>query len=223
MNRLFGRGKPKEPPPNLTDAISNVDSRGESIEKKIGKLDADLMKYKDQMKKMRDGPSKNMIKQRALRVLKQKRQYENQLENLRQQSFNMEQANYATQTLKDTKTTVDAMKIGLKEMKKEYKKVNLDEIEDLQDDMSDMLDIANEVQDTLGRTYGMPDDIDEADLDAELEALGDDLALDEDTSYLDEVPAPADTIPGESDNTGGTRTQDGVQVDEFGLPVMARN
>lgn len=27
MNRLFGRGKPKEPPPNLTDAISNV-SRG---------------------------------------------------------------------------------------------------------------------------------------------------------------------------------------------------
>ena len=29
MNRLFGRGKPKEPPPNLTDAISNV-SRGTS-------------------------------------------------------------------------------------------------------------------------------------------------------------------------------------------------
>ena len=32
--------------------------------------------------------------------------YENQLDNLRQQSFNMEQANFATQTLKDTKTTV---------------------------------------------------------------------------------------------------------------------
>lgn len=41
----------------------------------------------------------------------------------------MEQANYATQTLKDTKTTVDAMKLGVKEMKKEYKKVNLDQIE----------------------------------------------------------------------------------------------
>jgi hypothetical protein len=24
MNRLFGRGKPKEPPPNLTDCIGNV-------------------------------------------------------------------------------------------------------------------------------------------------------------------------------------------------------
>lgn len=38
--------------------------------------------------------------------------------------------------------------------------------QDLQDDMADMFEIANEVQDTLGRSYGMPDDIDEADLDA---------------------------------------------------------
>lgn len=58
MNRLLGGGKKKAPPPNLTDAIGNVDSRGESIEKKIAKLDLELKKYKDQMKKMRDGPSK---------------------------------------------------------------------------------------------------------------------------------------------------------------------
>ncbi|EDO49015.1 predicted protein [Nematostella vectensis] len=224
MNRLFGKGKPKEPPPNLTDCISNVDSRGESIEKKIAKLDQELLKYKDQMKKMRDGPSKNMLKQRALRVLKQKKQYENQLEGLRQQSFNMEQANFTTQTLKDTKHTVDAMKTGLKEMKKEYKKLNIDQIEDIQDDMADMMEQANEIQESLGRTYGLPDDIDEADLDAELEALGDDLALDEDTSYLDEVNAPAapDTVPGERDPSG-SRTQDGIAVDEFGLPVLAKN
>jgi len=41
---------------------------------------------------------------------------------------------------------------------------------------------------------------------SELEALGDDLALDEDTSYLDEVPAPSDTIPGEQD-AAGAKTQ----------------
>ena len=55
--------------------------------------------------------------------------YENQLEGLRNQSFNMEQANFATQQLKDTKTTVDAMKLGVKEMKKEYKKVDIGKIE----------------------------------------------------------------------------------------------
>lgn len=58
MNRLFGGARKKAPPPNLTDCIANVDSRGESIEKKISKLDLELKKYKDQMKKMRDGPSK---------------------------------------------------------------------------------------------------------------------------------------------------------------------
>ena len=74
-------------------------------------------------------PPQNMVKQRALRVLKQKRMYEGQLEGLRNQSFNMEQANFGIQQLKDTKTTVDAMKLGVKEMKKEYKKVDIGKIE----------------------------------------------------------------------------------------------
>ncbi|KAG7252865.1 hypothetical protein CRUP_029222 [Coryphaenoides rupestris] len=58
MNRIFGKGKPKGPPPNLTDCINTVDSRSESIDKKVARLDAELVKYKDQMKKMREGPSK---------------------------------------------------------------------------------------------------------------------------------------------------------------------
>lgn len=178
MNRLFGKGNPKAPPPNLTDAIGNVDSRTESIEKKIAKLDAELVKYKDQMKKMREGPAKQAVKGKALRVLKQKKQYEGQRDQLMQQSFNMEQSNYAIQSVKDTKVTYDAMKTGMKQMKKELKTVNIDKIEDLQDDMEDMLDQANDIQEAMSRSYGM-DDIDEADLDAELEALGDDLDLGE--------------------------------------------
>ena len=52
MNRLFGKGKPKEPPPNLQDCITNVDGRADNIEKKIQRLDAELVKYRDQMKKV---------------------------------------------------------------------------------------------------------------------------------------------------------------------------
>ncbi|EDV20916.1 Charged multivesicular body protein 5 [Trichoplax sp. H2] len=220
MNRLFGRAKPKEPPPNMTDCIANVDGRSESIEKKIQKLDLELLKYRNQMKKMREGSAKNMVKQKALRILKQKKMYEQQRDQLMQQSFNLEQANFATQTLKDTKTTVDAMKLGVKEMKKEYKKVNIDQIEDLQDDMSDMMEQANEIQESLSRTYGMPDDLDEADLDAELDALGDDLAFDEDTSYLDDAastPAVPSTNPGENE---AEKSAEGIAVDEFGLPKL---
>ena len=46
MNRLFGKGKSKEPPPNLGDCVANVDSRAESVDKKIARLDAELRKYK---------------------------------------------------------------------------------------------------------------------------------------------------------------------------------
>ena len=58
--------------------------------------------------------------------------------------------------------------------------------------------------------------VDESELEAELEALGDELAIDTDTSYLDTPAIPsrepgADTIP---------TNKDGVQVDEFGLPKL---
>nr|CAG4638757.1 EOG090X0EA1 [Cyclestheria hislopi] len=217
MNRIFGRGKPKEPPPNMGDMITKVDERADNIEKKINKLDLELKKYKDQMAKMREGPAKNALKQKAMRVLKQRKMYEQQSGNLRQQSFNMEQANYACQTLKDTQATVKAMQMGVKEMKREFKKVNIDEIEDVQDDLADLLEQADEVQESLGRSYGVPD-IDEDELEAELEALGDDLIADEDSTYLDDAmkaPAAPDKEPGtESVN------KDGVLVDEFGLPKI---
>uniref|UniRef100_A0A3Q1H1N1 Charged multivesicular body protein 5 n=1 Tax=Acanthochromis polyacanthus TaxID=80966 RepID=A0A3Q1H1N1_9TELE len=212
MNRIFGRGKPKAPPPNLSDCIGNVDARSESIEKKISRLDAELMKYKDQMKKMRDGPSKNFLNK--LLFL---HRYEGQREQLAQQSFNMEQANYTIQTLKDTKTTVEAMKIGAKEMKKAYKDVKLDQIDDLQDQLEDMMEDANEVQEALSRSYGTPE-IDEDDLEAELDALGDELLLDDDSSYLDEASA-APSIP-EGIPSDSKTNKDGVLVDEFGLPQI---
>lgn len=215
MNRMFGKPKDKVPPPNMSDVIANVDSRAESVEKKIAKLDSELIKYKEQLKKMREGPAKNSIKQKAMNILKQRKMYENQRNTLMQQSFNMEQANMATQTLKDTQVTVNAMKYGMKEMKKEYKKINIDQIEDLQDDLTDMMEDANEIQEALGRTYGVPD-VDEDELEAELEAINDELALD-DTSYLDEVSnlkVPSKEPGAESVNP------DGQLVDEFGLPKL---
>lgn len=76
-----------------------------------------------------------------------------------------------TENLRNTMATVDAMQTANKEMKKTYGKIDLDKIERVQDDMEDLIESANEVQETLGRSYGVPDEIDEADLQAELDAL----------------------------------------------------
>lgn len=81
-----------------------------------------------------------------------------------------------------------------------YIYIHVNVIKDLQDDLADMLEQADEVQEAMGRSYGMPD-IDEDELAAELEALGDDLAIDEDTSYLDDAikaPSAPDKEPGTS-------------------------
>ena len=128
----------------------------------------------------------------------------------------MEQANYTIQSLKDTETTVDAMKLGVKEMKKAYKQVKIDQIEDLQDQLEDMMEDANEIQEALSRSYGTPE-IDEDDLEAELDALGDELLADKDSSYLDEAaaaPAIPEGVPTD------TKDKDGVLVGEFGLPQI---
>merc|ERR1712141_642473 len=209
MNRLFGK-KNNTPAPNLNDCVANLDSRGDSIDKKIAKLDADLMKLKNQMKTMRNGAAKNNVKQKAMRILKQKRMYENQRENIAQQSFNMDQANYTINTLKDTQQTVTAMKAGVKQMKKEYKKINIDKVEDLQDELEDMMYEADEIQNVMGRSYGIGDDIDEAELEAEFDALGDDFLADNDASFLDELATP--NAP--TSNPG----EESAETDEFGLP-----
>jgi len=218
MQRFFGSGKPKAPAPTLTDVIANADGRAESVEKKIGKLDAELKKYKDQMSKMRDGPGKNMVKQRALRVLKQKKVYEQQLMNLQQQSFNMEQANYAAQSLKDTQLTVDAMKSGVKAMKKDFKQINVSQVEDLQDDMTDMLEQHEEIQEVLSRNYTAPE-VDDEDLEAEFDSLGD-LEL-EDDSILDEALAPVPSRLPPAAARPAAAAPGAVAVDEFGLPEVA--
>lgn len=45
------------------------------MEEKIKKLDAELTRYKEQIKKTRPGPAQEAVKARAMRVLKQKRMY----------------------------------------------------------------------------------------------------------------------------------------------------
>jgi len=188
MNRLFG-AKNTAPKPTLNGAISNVDSRVESIDVKLAKLNGELTAYQQRLGKMRDGPGKTAIKQKALKVLQQRKMYESQRDQLQQQSWNMEQAGMMQDNLKNTMTTVDAMKTTTKELRKQYGKVNIDKIERLQDEMADLMDMGNDIQDAISRSYDVPEDVDEAELDAELEALGEEVAM-------DSVGAESEGLPG---------------------------
>ncbi|KAJ5942469.1 hypothetical protein N7516_002637 [Penicillium verrucosum] len=171
MNRLFGT-KSTGPKPTLEGAITNVDTRVSSIDVKLAALNSELSTYQNKIAKMRDGPGKNALRQKALKVLQRRKQYEAQRDQLSQQSWNMEQAGMMQDNLKNVMTTVDAMKTTTKELKKQYGKVDVDKIEQMQDEMADLMEVGNEIQESISRAYDVPEDVDEAELDAELEALG---------------------------------------------------
>ena len=176
MNRMFGTAKPKAPKATLADASATMEKRGESLDGKIMKLDKELSRYVDQMKNMKPGPAKVQVQKRAMTIMKQKKLYEGQKEKTQAQQFNVDQIQFAQESIKDTHTTVAAMKDANKVLKKDLKKVNIGKVEDMQDDMEDLLEQAEEVQAALGRSYNC-DDVDEADLEAELAAMEDDPSL----------------------------------------------
>jgi len=206
MNRLFG-AKNTAPKPTLQGAISSVDTRVESIDVKLAAINAELSTYQTKLAKMRDGPGKSAIKQKALKVLQRRKMYEGQRDQLQQQSWNMEQANMMQDNLKNVATTVDAMKTTNKALKQQYGKIDIDKIERMQDEMQDLMDVGNEINESISRAYEVPEDVDEAELDAELEALGEETYLegveaggvpafmqDEVPQFIDEAPEEAGKV-----------------------------
>jgi charged multivesicular body protein 5 len=152
---------------------------------------------------MPNGPGKNAIKQRAMKVLQRRKMYEGQREQLQQQSWNMEQASMMQDNLKNVMTTVDTMKMTNKALKKQYGKINIDQIERMQDEMADLMDIGNDINESISRSYDIPEDVDESELDAELDLLSEEAALEgagaEGNSMpsfmVDEVPQFIDDPP----------------------------
>mmetsp|Transcript_16872 Transcript_16872/g.33701 ORF Transcript_16872/g.33701 Transcript_16872/m.33701 type:complete len:141 (+) Transcript_16872:238-660(+) len=132
------------------------------------------------------------------------------------QQFNIEQASFAIDTAKDTVTTVAAMKSANAQLKKQYKQFNMDEIEDITDDLADMMEDMNEVNEAMGRTYSTPDDLDEADLEAELDLLEDELEAEELEGDAGPGYLQADNLP--SEPSGGLEEGKEEVKDEFGLP-----
>ncbi|PHT31424.1 hypothetical protein CQW23_27761 [Capsicum baccatum] len=175
MRRVFGVKKQTEPPPSVQDASDRINKRGDTVEEKIKKLDVELAKYKEQLKKTRPGPAQEAVKARAMRVLKQKRMYEGQRDMLYNQTYNLDQVSFAAEGIKDAQQTMSALKSANKELKGMMKTVKIQDIDNMQDEMMDLMDVSNEIQESLGRSYSVPDDIDEDELLGELDALEADM------------------------------------------------
>ncbi|KAL6518227.1 hypothetical protein OROMI_033928 [Orobanche minor] len=207
-----------------------INKRGDNVEDKIKKLDAELARYREQIKKTRPGPAQEAVKARAMRVLKQKRMYEGQRDMLYNQTFNLDQVAFAAEGIKDAQQTMSALKSANKELKGMMKTVKIQEIDNLQDEMMDLMDVSNEIQESLGRSYNVPDDIDEDDLMGELDALEADMEFETEgdgvPSYLQpdkepDLEAELNLPSAPSGHAPAGRAN--VQAeDELGLPAVPR-
>lgn len=153
-----------------------------SLDEQIKKLDEQLARFREQLKRARPGTAAHeAVKRRALAVLRQKRMYEGQRDTLCAQQLNVEQARFAVESIQDTAQTVQALKGGVaagrQALGAQKGQLDLGAIDRLQDEMADLADLSAEINGALGQSYAVPDDVDEADLMAELDALEDDMAL----------------------------------------------
>lgn len=197
---------------------------------KILQLDRELKGYRDKLQTTKNAAAKKNLQKRAMDVLKRKRMYENQRDQLAGQQFNIDQVAFGIDSAKATVSTVAAMKAAKVELTSTLRNdMNINDIDDLADDMAELMDEFNEINEMMGQNFATPDDIDEADLEAELEMLGDELELEEAEleapdgrpSYLSEAASVTSSMPTMPTVTGAKfpTAANGQKVDEYGLPV----
>lgn len=80
--------------------------------------------------------------------------------------------------------------------------------------MAELMEDFNEINEALGRNFATPEDLDEADLDAELEMLGDEL---EEEELETEDATPSYLMPATPNDAIGEPAE-ATKTDEFGLP-----
>jgi len=221
MNRFFGTKKAPAPAPSMEEAAGRVDGRVGTLDAKIEQLDNELKKYKAQMKNSK-GAAQNSIKKRALATLKRKKMYEQQRDQMAAQSFNIEQTTMAMDTAKDQIEVVGAMKQAAVALKSEVKKIDLDTIEDTMDDMADLMEELGEINEIMGASYGGLEDVDEADLEAELADMDFDDELDIGLGDAEPaIPAYLQTAPEANlaSEEPAAVPAAATGVDEYGLPT----
>eukprot|EP01018_Ginkgo_biloba_P017951 Gb_17303 [translate_table: standard] len=145
------------------------------------------------------------------------------------QTFNLEQVSFAADGIRDAQQMMAAMKLANKELKGTLKTVKIDDIEKMQDEMMDLMSTGSEIQESLGRSYIVPDDIDEDELMGELDALEADMGSETHSyglpTYLqpDKDPDIDAELNLPSAPFGYATPQAHPQVeDELGLPPVPR-
>ncbi|ERS97637.1 hypothetical protein HMPREF1624_05808 [Sporothrix schenckii ATCC 58251] len=190
MNRLFGT-RSKDPKADaiaeLNKASASANEGLESKETKIAALDAKLAVVSSKMNKLPPGRAKQKLRQDAIEILRERKLYENLRKNYKGQLWTMDNARGMTDSSANTIAVVGALNTANKNLRKQLGKVDLDKIDKIRDELDELQYLNNDIQEAL--SWDVPEDVDEDELDAELEALGQDVELEAEMGAATGVPS----------------------------------
>eukprot|EP01067_Filipodium_phascolosomae_P001696 Filipodium_phascolosomae@DN2096_c0_g1_i1.p1 len=178
--KFFMKKEQKAPKTDVPDAIRKNRETIDMLEKRQKFLESKIHKAEEEA---RDRVRKK-DKRGALLLLKQKKMYEGQLDQLANSIVTLTQQITTLEGASTQSMAVNAMATGVQAQKAANEKLNLDKIDQLVDDMQDLQDQQQEISQALSAGQNLQDD------EELLEELGR-LQADDLESQLTEAPVPS--------------------------------
>lgn len=145
MLKRFLGSEPKE----SRKAAPTLDEASEKVGLQIANLDRKIDNCLEEVKKNMARSSDPRAKQKAMSILKQKKVYETQREQLVATQFNIDNLQDQTEQAAITAMTVAAMEAGTKKLQQAQKNMNVTKVEELTDEMANLNDEMAEVNKLL--------------------------------------------------------------------------
>jgi len=189
LAKLFGSGKKKEEAPTTQDAIQKLRTTEDMLTKKSEFIEK---KITQEITTARKAGTKN--KRVALNALKRKKRLEKQLAQI---DGTLSTIEFQREALENANTNTEVLKTmgyAAKALQSAHQQLDVDDVHDMMDDISEQTELANEISDAISNSVGFGQDIDEDELNAELEELEQEgldeqmLGLDSTTTELPSVP-----------------------------------
>jgi len=188
MKRMFGSAPPKKEPVSFDELSNRIDGRVEQLDVKIMNIETQLRVLRERMKTAK-GSALVSTRQQALRLMKQKKMYERQRDQIMGTAFTVTQASFAMESAKDAQDTIDALRAGTEQLRATNRQIRISDIDRVHDELADLMDMTDEISQAMSGGF-YQEDMDETELDDELAALGDDLI----TTDADSAPSYLDAI-----------------------------
>jgi len=223
LGKLFGGKGGKDDPVTTGEAIQKLRETEDMLMKKQDFLEK---KIEQEVTTARKNAKTN--KRAALQALKRKKRYDSQLQQIDGTLSTIEMQREALEGANTNTAVLTTMNDAAKALKKANNELDVDKVHDMMDDIAEQQDVAKEISEAISNPVAFGQEFDEDELEAELDALGDELELEEQEKLDDQLlnigplpSVPAAEVPAAARPAAAARRQEEEDPDMAELAAWA--